>query len=143
MPWPGITKDVLDYTKSCFSCKRAKHSNQQPPGLMNSLSVPDRPWSTIGFDFVVKLPESAGFNSILVIVDRFSTRVHLISANQSWNAEEFAFAFLDCFIRLHGLPDNIVSDCGKLIVSRFWKEVQHFLRITPSPLKVWKEKPSQ
>jgi hypothetical protein len=41
LTWPGIQKDVLRYTKSCFSCQRAKQSNQKPPGLMKSLQVPD------------------------------------------------------------------------------------------------------
>jgi hypothetical protein len=107
---PGIRKDVLTYIKSCFSCQRAKHSNQHPPGLMTALSVPSRPWSMIGIDFIVKLPVSGGFDSILVIVDHLTKGVHLVAANENWDAKHFAFAFLDCFIRLHGLPDNDVSN---------------------------------
>ena len=38
--WLGVRKDVLHYVKSCFSCQRAKHSNQHQPGLMTPLSVP-------------------------------------------------------------------------------------------------------
>ncbi|KAI7946600.1 hypothetical protein MJO29_011127 [Puccinia striiformis f. sp. tritici] len=32
LTWPGIRKDVIQYTKACLSCQRAKHSNQGPPG---------------------------------------------------------------------------------------------------------------
>jgi hypothetical protein len=39
--WPGIRKDVASYTKSCFSCQRAKHSTQKPPGQLHSLQIPD------------------------------------------------------------------------------------------------------
>ncbi|KAI7951025.1 hypothetical protein MJO29_009699 [Puccinia striiformis f. sp. tritici] len=28
LTWPGIRKDIIQYTKSCLSCQRAKHSNQ-------------------------------------------------------------------------------------------------------------------
>jgi hypothetical protein len=56
MTWPGVRKDVISYVKSCFSCQRAKHSNQQLPGLMNPLPIPPRPWSVIGIDSIVKLP---------------------------------------------------------------------------------------
>lgn len=137
MIWPGIRKDILLYTKSCFSCQRAKHSNLRPPGLMTSLAVPSRPWSVIGIDFVVKLPDSSGFDSILVIVDHFSKGVHLIPANETWTAEEFSFAFFDRFIRLHGLPDKIVSDRRALFVSKFWKEIQRLLRVKPAPSTAW------
>jgi hypothetical protein len=95
LTWPGIWKDILNYTKSCFSCQRAKYSNQKPPGLMHSLQVPSRPWSCVGIDFVVKLPLLDGFNSILVIVNHFSKGIHLIAASESWTTEEFVYSFFD------------------------------------------------
>jgi hypothetical protein len=110
MTWPGIRTDVLKYTKSCFSCQCAKHSNQKSPALMHSLQIPNRPWSCIGIKFMVKLLLSDGFDSILVIVDHFLKGIHLIAALESWMAEEFVYCFFDCFICYHGLPDKIVSD---------------------------------
>jgi hypothetical protein len=127
--WPKIRKDVVSYTKYCFSCQKSKHSTQRPPGLMTLLNIPCRPWSMIGIDFVVKLPLSSGFDSILVIVDHFPKGAHLIPANESWTAEEFAFIFFDRFIRYHGLPDKIFSDRRSLFVSKFWREVQRLLQI--------------
>jgi hypothetical protein len=86
---------------------------------------------------VVKLPVSNGFDSILVVVDHLTKGVHLVAANESWTAEEFAFVFLDRFIRLHGLPDKIVSDRGPIFVSKFWREVQRLLRISAAPSTAW------
>jgi hypothetical protein len=91
----------------------------------------------IGIDFVVKLPLSSVFDSILVIVDHFSKGAHMIPANESWTAEEFAFIFFDWFICYHGLPDKIVSDWGSLFVSWFWREVQRLLQIKPAPSTAW------
>jgi hypothetical protein len=45
--------------------------------------------------------------------------------------------FFDHFIRLHGLPDKIVSDRGALFVSKFWKEIQRLLRVKPVPSTAW------
>jgi hypothetical protein len=104
---------------------------------MTSLNIPDRPWSTIGVDFVVKLPLSLGFDSILVIVDHYSKGAHMIPANESWKAEDFAFVFFDRFIFYHGLPNKIVLDQGSLFVSSFWKEIQCLLRVKPAPPKAW------
>jgi hypothetical protein len=50
---------------------------------MQSLQIPDWLWSCIGIDFVVKLPLSDGFHSILVIVDHFSKGIHLVAASES------------------------------------------------------------
>lgn len=47
------------------------------------------------FRFRRELPDSAGFDSILVIVDHCSKGIHLVPAKESWNAEEFAFVFFD------------------------------------------------
>jgi hypothetical protein len=47
------------------------------------------------------------------------------------------FAFLDCFIRLHGLPNKIVSDRGSLFVLKFWLEVQRLLRVKSAPSTAW------
>jgi hypothetical protein len=91
----------------------------------------------IGIDFVVKLPLLSGFNSILVIVNHFLKGAHMIPANESWTAEEFAFKFFDRFIRYHGLPDKIVLDQGSLFVSKFWREVQQLLRVTPALSTAW------
>jgi hypothetical protein len=73
----------------------------------------------------------------LVVVDHLTKAIHLVAANKTWTAEEFAFSFLDRFIRLHGLPDKIVLDHGSLFVSKFWTEVQRLLRIQPAPLTAW------
>ena len=104
---------------------------------MHSLQVPDRPWSCIVINFVVKLPLSDVFHSILVIVDHFSKGINLIAALESWTAEEFAYSFFDHFIRHHDLPDKIVSDCGALFVSKFWKEVQRLLCVKAAPSTAW------
>jgi hypothetical protein len=104
--------------------------------MMHSLQILDCPWSCIGINFVFKLPISLGFD-FLVIVDHFSKGIHLILANETWMAKEFGVWFVDCFIRLHGLPDKIVCNRGSLLVSKFWQEVQRLLKITAAPSTAW------
>ena len=86
---------------------------------MHSFQVPNWPWSCIGIAFVVKLPLSDGFDSVWVIMDHFLKGIHLISALETWTAEDFAYCFFDFFIQYHCLPDKIVSDCGSLFVLKF------------------------
>ena len=36
-------------------------------------------------------------------------------------AADFARMFLDYVVRIHGIPDSVVSDRGTIFTSKFWK----------------------
>lgn len=84
-------------------------------------------------DFIVKLPLSSGFDSILVIVDHFSKGAHFIPCKESMDSSALASLFISHFFRHHGLPDKIVTDRGPTFVSAFWTTVQKALRIHSAP----------
>ena len=70
--------DIELFCSSCPSCQVTKDSNQKPSGLLHSLPIPDRPWQSIGMDFMGPLPMSEGYDYLLVVIDRFTSQVHLI-----------------------------------------------------------------
>ncbi|XXQ39875.1 reverse transcriptase [Plasmodiophora brassicae] len=74
-------------------------------------------------DLIVKLPVSEGYDSVLVVVDRLSKMAHFIPCKESLTAVELSDLFLQQVFRLHGLPDDIVSDRGPQFVSAFWKHL--------------------
>lgn len=131
--WPNVRADVLAFTSSCVRCQQIRVDHRKPQGELVPLPIPDRPWSTLGVDFVVKLPLSNGFDSVLVFIDHLTKAAHFVPARESWNAAELARQFLSSIFRLHGLPDRIVSDRGPTFVSRFWTAVQRHLHIAPAP----------
>ena len=55
-------------------------------------------------DFVGELPESEGFNAILVVTDRFTKAQHYIPGKTTWTAADDANAYMNEIWRLHGLP---------------------------------------
>ncbi len=63
-------------------------------------------------DFITDLPTVRTKNSILVAVDRFTKTAHFTPYSKSITAEETAQLILDGIVRLHGLPEEIVSDKG-------------------------------
>lgn len=102
-------------------------------GKLQPLPIPDCPWSLIGIDFVVKLPLSQRFDSILVIVDHLTMGAHFIPCCKIMNAADLATMFIQQFFWLHGLPDKIVLDRGPSFVSAFWLTDQRPLHIKSAP----------
>lgn len=121
--WPGWRKFVKDYVKSCDACARAKTSRHQPHGLLQPLPVPEGPWNSISMDFISDLPVSKGHDTILVVVDRFTKMAHFIACNKNISAEETAELVLRHVVRLHGLPNDIVTDRGTQFTSKFWSRL--------------------
>lgn len=130
--WPGMRAEILSYIAGCARCQQISVDHRKPQGELIPLPIPDRPWSTIGVDFIVKLPLSEDFDSIMVVVDHMTKSAHFIPARESWNAHDLARQFLSSVFKLHGLPDRIVSDRGSTFVSRFWTAIQTQLRIQPA-----------
>jgi len=70
-------------------------------------------------DFIVELPESGGYNAILVCVDRLTKMAHFCPTTTRVDAKETARLYLKHVFKHHGLPDNIVTDRGTQFTSRF------------------------
>ncbi len=70
---------------------------------------------------------SLGHDCVLVCVDRFTTGVHLAACKKTITAKEFALLLFQTVYRLHGIPQDIVSDRGTLITSDFLKELFRLL----------------
>ncbi|KAJ8402920.1 hypothetical protein AAFF_G00362340 [Aldrovandia affinis] len=119
--WRGMERDVREFVAACTICARNKVSQLAPSGLLRPLPVPHRPWSHIALDFVTGLPSSNGHTVILVIVDRFSKAAHFIALPKLPSALETARLMMDHVFRLHGLPQDVVSDRGPQFASRFWR----------------------
>ncbi|CAJ0919601.1 unnamed protein product [Ranitomeya imitator] len=58
---------------------------------------------------------------IWVVCDRFSKMVHLVPLSKLPSSSDLVPLFFQHVVRLHGIPENIVSDRGSQFVSRFWR----------------------
>ena len=79
----------------------------------------------------MKLPVSNGYDSVLVVVDRFSMMSHFIATKESLNAPKLVRLFFDQVVRIHGIPESIVSDRGPQFISRFWEEFWELVGCSP------------
>ena len=61
-------------------------------------------------DFITKLPLVARKDVILVVCDRLSKMTHFVATTEGTLVEGLARLFKNNVWKLHGLPENIVSD---------------------------------
>src|SRR5262245_1789076 len=127
--FPGIRSFVKKYVSSCDLCSRGKTPRHQRYGELAPLPVPSALWKGISYDLVIDLPVSNRYDSILVFVDRLTKMSHMIPCLKSTSSPGFAKLFLDNIIRLHGLPDSIVSDRGSIFTAQFWTALSKTLNL--------------
>jgi Reverse transcriptase (RNA-dependent DNA polymerase)/RNase H-like domain found in reverse transcriptase/Integrase zinc binding domain/Chromo (CHRromatin Organisation MOdifier) domain len=127
--WPRMSVFIGIYCSTCNLCLRTKPHRQAPYGELVPLPIPLTRWDTISVDFISELPESSGYDAIMVVVDSVSKRAHFIPTHTTITASGSASAFLHNVWKLHGLPCNVVSDRGPQFVAEFMREVYRLLDI--------------
>jgi hypothetical protein len=121
--WPGMKKFIKTWVTQCAVCQQAKTERVAYPGLLQPLQILAGAWEVITMDFVDGLPRSAGFNCIMVVVDKFSRYAHFVPLSHPYTAFSVAIAYMKDIFRLHGLPKAIVSDRDPIFTSKVWKEL--------------------
>jgi hypothetical protein len=110
---------VENFIKQCVICQQAKHCNTHPPGLLQPLPIPQGVWRDLSMDFIEGLPKSQGYSVILVVVDQLTKYAHFMAVKHPYTAADIAQLFMDNIVKLHGLPQSIVSDQDTIFVSSF------------------------
>ena len=64
-------------------------------GKLRPNQIPEKPWQYISVDFITKLLVSKGYNSILVVCDKFSKMSHFVATTEKTMAEGLARMFRD------------------------------------------------
>ena len=105
-----MSREVKRYVEGCDACQRNKNRTQAPAGKLMPNSIPEKPWSHISADFIMKLPLAQGYDSILVVIDRLTKMAHFIPTTEKTTAEGLARLFRDNVWKLHSLPESIISD---------------------------------
>jgi hypothetical protein len=120
--WPGMDAVIQRYVTSCDSCQRNKPSQQAPIGLLQPLPIPTRPWQQVSMDLITQLPRSKlGNDAIVVFVDKLTKMVHYAATTTTVTAPQLANIFMREVVRLHGVPESILSDRDPRFTAHFWR----------------------
>ena len=122
--WPGQTRDVATYVRSCEICQRTKADHVGPRGLLHPLPLPTRRGGVIGVDWLLGLPTTAaGFDQVQVHVDHLSGKVHAVPTRSTDTAADAAQIILEMALRSgDGIPDVLVVDHDPKFTSTLFRE---------------------
>jgi hypothetical protein len=93
-------KDIMDYVQGCTNCANCQHhkvNNQPTKAPLQSIYLKPEAMSfeTVAMDFITKLPESQGYNSILTITNHNCTKASIfIPCREEINAEGTAALYI-------------------------------------------------
>ena len=102
--WENMHDYVTQYMTNCQTCIRAKKRNYKLHGVLQPLPIPEGPWQWTESNHIVKLPKSKGFDSIYVVVDRFTKMAHFMPTTEKANEEDLIDLHIKNVWKLHGTP---------------------------------------
>jgi hypothetical protein len=131
--WPRMRQEIRDYVGGCADCQRNKVNTQARKALLVPIfPKPEAmPFETVAMDFIVKLPLSNGFDSILTITDHDCTKAAIfIPCNETITAEGVAELYLQHVFKRFGLPQKVISDRDPRLAGKFARALCTALGIT-------------
>jgi hypothetical protein len=120
--WPRMQIDITKYVKGCADCQRHKVNTRPTKAPLQPIypKLETTPFETVALDFIVKLPVSQGFDSILTITDQGCTKAAIfIPCNEDIMAEETAALYIKHVFAHFGLPTKVISDQDPRFMSKF------------------------
>ena len=124
-----MSRYVGRYVATCDPCLQTKVQHQWPTGELQPFPVPEERWEVMSVDFIVELPESGGYDVIMVVIDLVGKRAHFMEMVTTITAAGAANLYLRHVWKHHGLPCKVVSDRGPQFVAAFMKELYRLLGI--------------
>lgn len=126
--WEGMKRDIGLWVRQRVNCQQVKVEHQKPSGLLQPLEILVWKWDSVPVDFIDGLPKSSrGNESIWVTMDSLTMNARFILVKSTRTAPVLAKLFMKNIVRLHGVPNSIVSDKDALVTSEFWNILQEVL----------------
>ena len=130
--WPNMKAFIMEYIKGCTTCQMTKVNTRpnHPPLFPITPAENARPFETVAMDFITKLPQSGGYDTILMVTDTDCLKASIfIPCHKVINSEGVALLYLNHITPHYGIPCKIISDRDVHFTSKFAAELCKLLHI--------------
>ena len=117
---------VKEYVAGCAVCQQTKTITRRNQPPLQPITPEEHllPFATMSVDFMVKLPESKGNDTILTVTDQGCTKVViLVPCREDMGAEAIAELFKEWVFPYIGVPMWLISDRDTRFTSSWFKEL--------------------
>ena len=117
------------YISGCADCQAAKVNTHPTVPRLSPLAVESPlPFSSISVDLITGLPDSHGYDSVMVVVDHGLMKgVIYCPCTKNINSEGVAQLFFTNVFPRFGLHSKVISNRGPQFASAFAWELAHLL----------------
>jgi len=122
-----LFKNLHKYLQHCLQCQLNQTPCHKPYEVLQSILALPRPFHTLTIDFilalsVIKAPET--YKTIMLITDKFSKAVTLISKRDTMTVKDWAICLLNRLALLNWeLFKAIISDWNRKFLFSLWKGI--------------------
>ena len=128
--WPGMSTFLRKFISGCADCQAAKvNTHPTITGLSPLAAEHPLPFSSISVDLITGLPDSHGYDSVMVVVDHGLTKgVIYCPCTKNIDSEGVAQLFFTNVFPRFGLHSRMISDRGPQFASAFARELARLLQ---------------
>jgi hypothetical protein len=109
------------YVPACPECQHNKSVTSKMKGPLHLLSVPEVQGDSICLDLVGPLSENEECNCILTLTNKLGLDIHLIPTRTDISTTCLPSILFNEWYCKNGLPLELISDCNKFFILKFWK----------------------
>ena len=125
--WPGMSKQVAEFTKNCIICRKSKYSSQVNVTPMMNIYA-KHPFYRVGCDVLGPLPRTINGNKYIIIFTCYFTK-YPVAYCTSDHKKETLIRCLIKFCMNFGTPFELHMDRGPEMVSRAMTQAAQALNI--------------
>jgi len=126
-----MKQDIEQYVKGCATCQASKvNTGPLKPAMIPITPEHVLPFKTVAMDFIMKLPQSGKYNTILTITDHDCSKAAIfIPCQEAINAEEVMGLLLKYLYPRFGVLKKIISDQDTKFTSKYARGLCQALKI--------------
>jgi len=128
----NLSRALRSYIQSCPKCQLNNTLRHKPYGQLQPIESPHYPMQMVSIDLIVKLPETKVdtqmYDALMTTTDKLTKMVTLLLGREDWSAVQWADAFFKTYYRRWGIPQQIITDRGKVFLGEFWTALFKILR---------------
>lgn len=114
-----MTKSIKDFVATCDIFQHMKSKNLKQQGLLVPLLILAIVWANILMDSILHLPTRRDKLVIIFLIDQLTKFYHFGALLTNYTTTRVDELFIAMVIKLHSIPNTIVSDRDRVFTGKF------------------------